>query len=349
METPVVFIIGTTAVGKTQLSIDLCKSFGGEVVSADSMQIYQYADLMTAKATEEERAQVPHHMLDLISPVTDAFDIRTYQRMALESIQEVVERGKLPVVVGGTLYYVESLLFERDLDAAVWETSQFEETSNHELYAQLTEVDPVSAKLISASDRRRLINALGYCNATGQSYSTKDTESKLRFSNTIVIWLKCPPDVLEARVRDRTSKMLEKGGLDEIERILSLEPERGFTKGVLQSIGYKEFEPYFKGKGSLPDCTEALIKATLKYTKKQLKWIRTRLAPHLQLVLIDTSAPWLQVAEIATQAIRDGRTVSCASFTLSKPHTFNCEKCSRTLRGESEWRSHLRSKGHRRR
>jgi tRNA dimethylallyltransferase len=350
MEDLVVFIIGTTAVGKTQLSLDLCTHFDGEVVSADSMQIYQMADLMTAKASAAEQAAVPHHMIDLVSPLTDDYDVRAYQTQALAAISEVRARGKLPVVVGGTLYYIEALLFERGLDSAeLGEIGELELLSTAELHAQLTSLDSQSAAVISATDRRRLINAVRYVRATGQSYQLKDAESRVRFPKSVVVWLHCPPDVLEARVRARTHKMLEEGGLAEVERILSLSPERDFTRGVLQSIGYKELQPYFTGSAPLAECAEALINATLKYAKKQLKWIRNRLALHLQLVSLDTSAPWGEVARAAIEAVVETRTVSCESFVLDKPRPYSCQRCHKTLRGESEWRTHLKSRGHRKR
>lgn len=268
----IVYIIGTTAVGKSKLAMDIAKHFNGEIISTDSMQLYKKASLMTAKPSILDMLEVPHHLVDFLPISEKSFTICDYQSLALKAIEDIQTRGKMPVIVGGTMYYVESLLYDRPFVKESGEISSLESENTEYLYEKLKELDPEHAKRIAAQDRRRIRNALNYIFTTGNLYSQKDIISRVRFPNSVIIWLKCEADVLEQRARTRIMAMLEDGGKEEILSILSENKDNDYTRGVLQSIGYKEFEPLLTaGDQAIPQCINDLLTATLKYSKKQLK------------------------------------------------------------------------------
>jgi tRNA dimethylallyltransferase len=345
--TKAVFIIGSTAVGKTRLGIDVALKVDGEIVSTDSMQIYQKASLMTAKPSAEERLQVPHHLIDFLPLERSDFTVRDYQELALEAVSVIEKKGKVPVFVGGTLYYVESLLFDKDfhLDELQVPESLKVMISEDGLKEKLQEIDP---EYFQSNDMnpRHLRNAFLYHLSTGLLPSARVVQQKLRFQEATVIWLHCSPKVLETRVRERILKMIHEGGLAEIEEVLN--SGQDFTKGALQSIGYKEFGAFFNKTSSLEDCIERLVVSTLQYSKKQVRWIKNRLEPFLKVnkICTDHAENWENIQNQAFQSLNN--TTSGKSFIIPKPQSKKCDLCQVSLLGEAEWKQHLSSKSHKR-
>jgi tRNA dimethylallyltransferase len=346
----VLFIIGATAVGKTKLAIGLAGQYNAEIVSADSMQIYKGASLMTAKPTTEEMNLIPHHLVDLLDIQNKEFNVCKYQSLALKAIQEIRERGKAPIVVGGTMYYIESVLLRRPFVQKEPIVPELESEETSALYEKLQELDPEYAAQVSEHNRRRIRNALAYILATSSKYSQKDKTSTIRFPYSQIFWLKCEKEVLRSRVRNRIHSMLKEGGLNEIRSVLQNSADHDYTQGVLQSIGYKEFLPILiEGESALDKCIENLVISTMQYTNKQERWIKNRLIGKIPVHIIDTTHPenW---AEILNNAIRlwetgeDCRNITevCTSNMMSRI----CTVCNMRLIGESEWNQHIKSRKH---
>ena len=334
-----VFVIGSTAVGKTKLGIDLALRLNGEIVSTDSMQIYEKASLMTAKPSPEERLQVPHHLIDLLPLSKSDFTVREYQSLALNVVRTIESQGKTPIFVGGTLYYVESLLFDKDYPA----DASMPELSDEEIYEKLQQADPEYFK-INDSNHRHIRNAYFYYTSTGLLPSARVVEQNLRFSNSVIIWLHCSPQLLEGRVRARIAKMIQEGGLTEIQEVLA--SGNNFTKGVLQSIGYKEFESYFAGTANLESCIDKLVLSTLQYSRKQVRWIKNRLEPFLRVhkICTDQAEDWDFIKNQAFEAL--DKQIEQGKFLVPKVESRVCALCQVTLRGSSEWSQHIKSKSH---
>ena len=340
------FIVGATGVGKTRLGVELGERCSGEVVSADSMQVYEGADVMTAKVSPGEQARVPHHLIDVVSPLRTNWHVGEYQRLALSAIADIQTREKVPLVVGGTLYYVEALLFNQDFPsfAAL-------ELPPDQRWNYLQVHDPAYAAITAPTNLRKIENAVKYILATGLPYSERGRHVRLRFPRSAVVWLRCSPEVLETRVRERVSSMQSLGGLEEVQRFLNLSSSPDFSKGVLQSIGYKEFQAYLQGQCSLDQATEALVQATLKYARKQEKWVRTRLAPHMRVHELDTSdlANWPSLVDTVATLLHATMLTTAPDVhveRLTQP-VFECQKCEKRVVGAAQWRDHLRSKAHR--
>ena len=342
------FVVGATGVGKTRLGVELGQRCQGEVVSADSMQVYQGADIMTAKASAEERANVPHHLIDVVSPLRTDWHVGEYQRLAGQTITQIHSRGNVPFIVGGTMYYVEAVLFDQDFPVLAAPDLPVEEH-----WSFLQTHDPAYAAITPPTNHRKIENAVKYILATGLPYSQKGRHVRLRYPRSAVIWLRCRPETLEVRVRERVGSMQRLGGLEEVQRFLQMSSSPNFSKGVLQSIGYKEFREYLEGKCSLDQATEALVQATLKYARKQEKWIHSRLTPHMTVHELDTSdlSTWPQLVTSAVDIVHTTLQTSANIVfveRMSQP-VFECQKCSKKVIGQSQWRDHLHSKAHRKR
>lgn len=275
----VIAIVGPTAVGKSTLAQDLAVRLDGEIVSADSMQVYRGMDIGTAKLSPAER-RVPHHCLDLIDPGED-FSAALYQRVAREAIASVLSRGRVPVVTGGTGLYVRAALDDMRFplgDIAGDERQRLEDLAesigSHELHARLAQLDPDSAAMIHPNNLRRVIRALEMA-AGGASYAEQAAGFAARASvyDTRFIGLDMERDALYARIDERVDDMLANGLLDEIRGLL----EAGF-RGALtaaQAIGYKEFLPVIDGVLELDDAVAQVKQASRRYAKRQLTWFRS--------------------------------------------------------------------------
>ncbi len=274
----VVVVLGPTASGKTSLGIEIAERFGGEIVSADSMQIYENMDIATAKPTDDELARVKHHLIGFVS-AGESFSVAKYKEKAVEAIDEILLKDKLPVVVGGTGLYIDTLIKNTEFfDYAESDIrAKLEERCNNEgieaLYNELKTVDPITAERLHINDIKRIIRALEVYYSTGMTISKQDelshkNESKYRFC---IIGLNANNrQYLYDRINCRVDMMLHEGLITEAENFFSSD----ISKTAAQAIGYKELKPYFDSLVSLNEAVEKLKMETRRYAKRQLTWFR---------------------------------------------------------------------------
>ena len=276
---PVIAVVGATASGKTALAVTLAKYCGGEVISADSMQIYRGMDIATAKPTEEEKDGVPHHLMDFL-PVTESYSVARYVAAANAAADAIASGGRVPVIAGGTGLYVDSLLdnvlFEDEPDnAAVREAlKQRREAEGIEaLFAELERVDPQTASLLHVNNENRVLRALEVYYLTGETISERRRRSRLQESRFDPVWIGLDyrdRQLLYDRIDRRVDDMMARGLLKEAENYYRL-PQAATAS---QAIGYKELKPYFDGEIPLEEAVENLKRATRRYAKRQLTWFR---------------------------------------------------------------------------
>ncbi len=276
---PVVAVVGPTASGKSRLAVELAKWLNSEVVSADSMQIYQEMTIGTAKITPEEMEGVPHHMIDFL-PVTSPFSVADYVSMAKTCLQEIHNRGEIPVLAGGTGLYVRSLLQNLDFSEGDHDLSlreELTELANREgvepLMEELRRIDPESAERIEPNNLPRVIRAIELYRTTGKTMTQHLADSRRNPSpyQVCMIGLNYQDrSVLYDRINRRVDEMMAQGLLEEARTLL--QGEGGKT--ALQAIGYKELKPYFDGERSLEESVAFMKQATRRYAKRQLTWFR---------------------------------------------------------------------------
>lgn len=276
----VIAVGGPTASGKTALSVGLAKAFGGEIINADSMQIYKNLDVGTAKPSIEERQGVPHYLLDFLPPETP-YSVADFTAAADPLIQEITARGKLPLVVGGTGLYITSLLngmafAPEKMDPAI--RARLQERAEAEggaaLYAELQSIDPDYAAQVHPNNLPRVIRALELYAATGRRMSEERVNARPAEPpyRSLCLCLTCRDRaVLYDRIERRVNLMVENGVLAEAKQVYD---HRDTYRTAAQAIGYKEFFSYFEGTGSLDECTARLKQATRNYAKRQLTWFR---------------------------------------------------------------------------
>ena len=275
----VLAVVGPTASGKTWLGVELAKIYGGEVISADSMQIYKGMDIASAKPSEAEKQGIPHHLMGFLDRDV-SFSAADYVQLANEKIQDILFRGKLPIIVGGTGLYIDSLLENVKFSEGGSDEAYREElyafardNGNEALHARLAELDPEAAESIHPNNLVRVVRALEVCKVTGRRFSELKKESRLVESpyNSLIIGLNFEDrQKLYDRIDMRVDEMV-KAGLTEEARQLWL--ERGM-KTAANAIGYKELIPYFEGKAELSDCIALIKQETRHYAKRQLTWFR---------------------------------------------------------------------------
>lgn len=275
---PVVAVVGPTASGKSDLAVEICLEFGGEAVSADSMQIYKGIDISTAKPTEEEKKGVPHHMMGFLDD-TESFSVAEYQRMAGECIRDIHSRGKLPVIVGGTGLYIDTLLndikltedsFDERTRAKLLERVENEGVES--LLSELQKVDPEYAAKMHPNNVKRIVRALEVWYSSGITM-TRQLEESHRESPYDVCFIGIDATdraFLYERINRRVSVMLESGLEEEAREYLS----KKNTATSSQAIGCKELKPYFDGEITLSEAADNLRQATRRYAKRQLTWFR---------------------------------------------------------------------------
>ena len=280
MSKKIVVICGPTASGKTALSIALAKAFDGEVVSADSMQIYRRMDIGTAKPTKQEMDGVPHHMLDVAEP-GEAYSVSRYVEEATACVEDILARGKLPIVCGGTGLYIDGLIRGTDYQPAGTDNGireqlegEWEAQGAEEMMARLAAVDPDSAARLHLSDKRRILRALEVYLATGETITVHNARTKAippRYE-AIMIGLNTEPrQILYDRIDRRVGVMLEQGLLQEVKCLL----EDGLLDGTAaQAIGYKELLAYFRGEMTLETAADLIRQKSRNYAKRQLTWFR---------------------------------------------------------------------------
>ena len=262
-------VVGPTAVGKTALGIELAQQFNGEIVSGDSQQVYCHLDIGTAKATPEEQVAAPHHLID-VRDVDANYSVYDFVVEASQAIKEITSRDKLPIIVGGTGLYLQSLLEgyhlggEVDQEQVLAYRNHLEQLSDEMLFERIAEL----GKEIPEINRRRAIRALELAKF-GQNLKNKETHYE-----ALLIGLNDDRQVLYDRINHRVDLMLEKGILDEAKWLY--DDHRNVQ--AARAIGYKEFFPYFAGDASLEDCVEKLKQNTRRFAKRQLTWFRNRMA-----------------------------------------------------------------------
>lgn len=278
MKKPLIVIAGPTASGKTALSISLAKHFDGEIISADSMQIYKYMDIGTAKPTEEEKAGIPHYMMDIVEPSV-SFSVADYCNMAHKTIAEIHSKGKLPIIVGGTGLYIDSLVNNVDFgspDSDPKIRAQLEKLAikdgNEAVHKILAEIDPETAAKYHPNNLRRIIRAIEFYKLSGTTISQHAHEEKSSPYTPVWLAINWDREVLYDRINRRVDTMMQDGLLEEVKALL----EKGYEKSstAMQGIGYKEFFDYFDGKISLEEAVEITKMNSRRYAKRQLTWFR---------------------------------------------------------------------------
>lgn len=279
MKRPLVIIAGPTAVGKTDISIEVAKRLNGEVVSADSMQIYKYLDIGSAKPTDEEMEDIKHYLIDEIDP-REEFSVAQYRDLAKKYIDKIISENKLPIVAGGTGLYVNSLVYEMDFSSTVSDkdireklTREYEKYGADYLHEKLKEVDKEAAERIHQNNVKRVIRALEIFYTTGESikdFSRDLVESK--DYDVILIGLNRDRQKLYQRINKRVDIMFNSGLLDEVKKLVKM----GLTSDdiSMKGIGYKEIIGYFDGEYDLDRAIELVKRNTRRYAKRQLTWFK---------------------------------------------------------------------------
>ncbi len=304
----VLAVVGPTASGKTALGAELAKIYGGEVISADSMQIYKGMDIASAKPSEAEMQGIPHHLIGFLD-MDVQFSAADFVRCAGEKIAEVTARGRLPVIVGGTGLYVDSLLnnvrfSEGGSDEAYRaELSAFAEKNGPEaLHARLVELDPEAAAAIHPNNIIRVIRALEVCHITGRRFSELKAESRRAESpyDSLIIGLNYADRAALYRRIDRRVEIMAENGLVEEARALW---ETGGMKTSANAIGYKELIPYFTGEQPLDECIAKIQQETRRYAKRQLTWFRKN--DRIKWIILDEFDKMYEILEKSKKCIEN--------------------------------------------
>lgn len=280
MKKPLIVLTGPTAVGKTKLSIALAKAVNGEIISADSMQVYKYMDIGSAKIRKEEMQGVRHYLVDELLP-EEEFHIVRFQEMAKAAMEEIYAKGKIPILVGGTGFYIQAVTRDIDFTEGKQDDSYRKELEtlaaekgNAYLHKMLEEVDPKSAEEIHANNVKRVIRALEFYHQNQSPISTHNQEQKEHTSpyNLAYFVLNAPRELLYERIDRRVDEMLEEGLVEEVRRL----KEMGYQKGMvsMQGLGYKEILSYLEGEYPLEEAVRILKRDTRHFAKRQLTWFR---------------------------------------------------------------------------
>ncbi|KAJ2785235.1 tRNA dimethylallyltransferase, mitochondrial [Coemansia javaensis] len=305
-------ITGTTGVGKSQLAIEVARALNGEVINADALQVYRGYDIITNKVTSAETMGVRHHLLGTVD-CTREYSVQEFERDALAAIDEIHGRDKVPILVGGTNYYIQSVMFRKSLISDAGRDTPagpppaardaFEQQNrgrtNEELWLELKAKDPIMAENWHANNRRKVLRSLEVLHTTGRRHSewvreseqARATEETLRFP-TLLLWLYADPAALNPRLDARVDAMVGRGLLDEIRRLqddFGPSDAAGFTTGLRQAIGFRELAPHLADADADPQPLQAGIEAmkvsTRRYAKRQISWIRNKLVPECRATL----------------------------------------------------------------
>ena len=280
MKKPLVILTGPTAVGKTKASIGLAKAIGGEIISADSMQVYKQMDIGSAKIKPSEMEEIPHYLLDILEP-DEEFHVVLFQQMAKQAIQKIYEKGKIPILVGGTGFYIQAVLYDIDFSENEKDTSYREEleklaqTKGAEyLHDRLREVDEKSAQDIHANNVKRVIRALEYFHQTGEKISEHNEEQRKKVSpyNFSYFVLNDERAHLYEKINLRVDQMINEGLVREVQSL----KEKGYTRDMvsMQGLGYKEMLDYLDNKCSLEEAVEIIKRDTRHFAKRQITWFK---------------------------------------------------------------------------
>ena len=280
MKKPLIILTGPTAVGKTSASIGLAKALNGEIISADSMQVYKYMDIGSAKIRPSEMEGIRHYLIDELEP-NEEFHVVRFQQMAKQAMEEIYAKNKIPIVVGGTGFYIQALLYDIDFTESEENTMYrqeleqlAEEKGAEHLHSMLKEIDPISAETIHANNIKRVIRALEFYQQTGQRISEHNEAERAKESPYDFCYFVLNDDraKLYERIERRVDRMLTEGLVDEVQSL----KERGYTRNMvsMQGLGYKEILDYLNGDCSLEEAIYVLKRDTRHFAKRQLTWFR---------------------------------------------------------------------------
>ncbi|MBP3507152.1 MAG: tRNA (adenosine(37)-N6)-dimethylallyltransferase MiaA [Lachnospiraceae bacterium] len=277
---PLIILTGPTAVGKTALSIKLAKAVNGQMISADSMQVYRHMDIGTAKIKPEEMQGIPHYLIDVLEPEED-FNVVRFQHMAKEALAKIYAEGGIPIVVGGTGFYIQALLYDIDFEENDEDTTyrqelqQLAEAKGAEyLHEMLKQVDPESAQTIHANNVKRVIRALEFHHQTGLPISAHNEEQRQKESPYHFLYFVLNDDrqMLYDRIDKRIDIMLEQGLVDEVKELVASGCKRDMVS--MQGLGYKEILNYLEGNCTLEEAVYILKRDTRHFAKRQLTWFK---------------------------------------------------------------------------
>lgn len=281
MNSKVLIIAGPTASGKKQFALRMAERFNGEIVSADSRKVYRYLEIGTAKPSREERERVPHHLIDIIEP-DEPFSAGEWVRRASEAVRGIIDRGKLPIISGGTGFYIEA--FTEGLSGGISPEhglrAELEKELRDEgpdfLYGELVRIDPERAAELHSHDVFRVMRSLEIVRSTGETYKEIRTAAKISGGeyDYRFIGITSEREILYQRINERLDRMVKAGLLDELSSVLS----RGFSRKQtsLNTVGYKEWFPFMDGAETFENCLEAAKRDTRRYAKRQLTWFRNK-------------------------------------------------------------------------
>ena len=301
MKQPLIILTGPTAVGKTALSIRLAKALDGEIVSADSMQVYRHMDIGSAKITAQEMEGVPHHLIDVLDP-WEEFNVAAFQKMALQAMEGIYARGHLPIITGGTGFYIQALLygveFEEDPEDSpvrreLYDLARREgERAPQVLHAMLAQADPESASAIHPNNVKRVIRAIEYFRLTGTPISRHNAAMRKKEADYHFLYyvLTMDRERLYGRIDKRVDQMLSQGLVEEVSRLREMGCCRGQT--AMQGLGYKEILDYLDGKCSLDEAVYVLKRDTRHFAKRQMTWFKR-----------DARIHWLDVSQLSGEAL----------------------------------------------
>uniref|UniRef100_A0A1I7TWN9 tRNA dimethylallyltransferase n=1 Tax=Caenorhabditis tropicalis TaxID=1561998 RepID=A0A1I7TWN9_9PELO len=394
---PIIFVIGCTGTGKSDLGVAIAKKYGGEVISVDSMQFYKGLDIATNKITVEEAEGIPHHMMSFLNPSEpSSYNVHQFRDTTLDVIQQIRSRSKIPILVGGTTYYAESILYENNFidskkrmssESSSGENSEEEEEhkTNEELWEELRRVDEKSAMILHPNNRTRVYRALQIYRDTGirksehvelqKSNESVDLPGRLRFDDSLVVYMDASPDVLEERLDGRVDKMIKMGLRNELIEFHEQHHEKleDCKYGVMQCIGLKEFIPWLRLSSSERETSlgEKIFKKgcddvklhTRQYARRQRRWYRMRLLKRsdgdrrmASTKMLDTSDKtrilsdgmeivdrWMSGTDLFEDIAMDTSPVLKGSEANA---ILKCEICEITISGKDNWEKHLGGKKH---
>lgn len=278
---PLIIITGPTSVGKTEISIEIAKAFNGEIISADSIQVYKYMDIGSAKIKESEMCGIKHYLVDFLLP-NEEFNVFLFQKYAKQAIDTIYQKGKIPIIVGGTGFYIQSVLYDIEFkeeedqknDVRKYYENLVKEKGTTYLHELLKEIDPESAMVIHENNVKRVIRALEYYKETGEKISAHNKEQQLKESpyNFAYFVLNRERETLYNRIDQRVDIMLKEGLINEVKNLV----EMGYHKGLvsMQGLGYKEVFDYLEGLTTYDEMVEIIKRDTRHFAKRQLTWFR---------------------------------------------------------------------------
>ena len=266
----VIVIVGPTGVGKTKLSIEIAKKLDGEIINADSTQIYKNNDVATAKIKEEEMENIKHHLIS-IKDLNEDYTVYDYQKDARICIKNILDKGKVPILVGGTGLYIKAVLYNYEFEEETVKFNDYSKYSNEDLYKKLYDIDPLTN--IHPNNRKRIERALDYFYNNGKVISEKEKSDEILY-NAIIIGLTSDRNVLYEKINNRVDDMIKNGLIEEAKRVYDLNIK---TKAVLTPIGYKELFPYFDGEKDLDECISIIKQNSRRYAKRQYTWFNNQM------------------------------------------------------------------------